>query len=80
MLFAVPCEWEWSPYGECSKTCGGGRQRRVPVITREAMHDGFCPDFVVNREPEERDCNTMECPSKCPTPCSILHPNWDSQL
>ena len=61
-LHAVPCEWKWGEYRECSQTCGDGSSSRYPIITKEAQYGGDCPLRVVNRIPETRGCNVMECP------------------
>merc|ERR1711871_492634 len=54
---AVDCAVEWSAYTKCSKTCGGGTQKRtVKKVTRTPLHGGkVCP------KEEVRDCNIKAC-------------------
>ena len=64
LLSLVNCKWEWEPFGQCSKPCGGGKRSRFPIIRQPAEHGGRpCPPFVENRQPETEDCNTNPCPS-----------------
>lgn len=53
------CAFEWSKWGDCSKSCNGGTQTRYPVINQESSGDGLpCPP------PESRPCNTQKCETK----------------
>jgi hypothetical protein len=53
---------EWSGWGDCSVTCGGGTQRRTKEVLTPMAHDGMpCPDDLV----ETRACNTDPCPVDC---------------
>ena len=61
---AVDCEWEWAPFGKCSKSCGGGIRSRFPDIISRERHGGSCPTEVVNRVPETEPCNTAPCPGE----------------
>jgi hypothetical protein len=48
----------WGDYGECSKTCGGGKKTRTRTVTQEKKNSGAaCPALS-----EEADCNTQDCP------------------
>lgn len=59
----IPCEWKWSPFGVCDKTCGGGSRQRRVIVTRAAAFKGTaCPTTTVSF----RRCNTDDCP---PPPC-----------
>jgi len=51
----------WTPWGTCTKTCGGGSHRRTREVTNHARHGGFsCPSLE-----EEQDCNTEACAVDC---------------
>jgi hypothetical protein len=53
----------WSVWGECSLSCGGGRQGRSRSVAGHAQHGGYiCPALT-----EERDCSMQECPIDCKT-------------
>lgn len=67
----IPCpqRWELGPYGECSKTCGGGvRTRTVKCIQEIAQRDTNLnlPDFMCSQPvPESKaSCNTKDCPAQ----------------
>ncbi|XP_051579133.1 papilin isoform X1 [Myxocyprinus asiaticus] len=50
---------EWSPYGECSRTCGGGvtmRTRRCVTQRTDGGHSCVGPDKSY------RSCNIQDCP------------------
>ncbi|CAI8000125.1 Thrombospondin-2 [Geodia barretti] len=64
----IPCDWEWGEYGDCTVTCGGGTQTRVPRIITPAQHGGHCPQHVIDGVPETTTCNTATCPPTCPNP------------
>ena len=48
----------WSPYSACSKTCGGGVQKRTRTCVG-AKGGGSCP----GEKTQLKDCNTGVCPS-----------------
>ncbi|CAK9059039.1 Hemicentin-1 (Fibulin-6) (FIBL-6) [Durusdinium trenchii] len=57
----------WTKVGQCSRTCGGGRQRlERPVLTKAAEGGRPCPAL---REKEE-DCFDQPCPEEA-TDCLI---------
>ena len=63
---AVDCKWEWEPFGQCSRTCGGGKRSRFPIITQHSQDGGRpCPPNVLNRVPETVECNADPCPGEC---------------
>ena len=66
ILFSTEdCEWEYGPFEECSKSCGGGIKNQYPVITRHPTNGGeSCPPNVLNDEPNSMECNTDPCPGK----------------
>jgi len=48
-------------WGDCSKTCGGGTQRRTQTITTTARCGGTaCPALF-----QDQACNTADCPVDC---------------
>merc|ERR1719498_1768689 len=51
---------EWSQYGECTHTCGGGSQTRTRSLTQPAFGGAACP-----ASSSEQDCNTHSCPVDC---------------
>jgi hypothetical protein len=61
-LCAVDCVVSpWSPWGACSKDCGGGTQIRTRTIITPAANGGTpCPILQ-----EEQSCNTQPCPVDC---------------
>ena len=58
----IPCVGEWSIWGACSKTCGGGIKTRSWITERPAENDGSCE---MGGEVETDDCNTQPCPVDC---------------
>jgi len=70
---ALDCIHEFTPWTECSKTCGTGHQSRDVVVDRPAAGDGLpCPTS------ESRLCNTFVCaspqPTAAPSPVSTRAP------
>jgi hypothetical protein len=52
---------DWSSWGTCSATCGGGDQTRTRAITTQPSYGGAaCPDLT-----ETQACNTNPCPVDC---------------
>jgi sugar lactone lactonase YvrE len=52
---------EWSDWGNCTKTCGGGIQTRNRAILSEAQSGGqACPNLT-----EEKPCNDQPCNVDC---------------
>ena len=70
MNYELPCfpsivhgNWtDWTPFGTCSKTCGGGIKNRFRTCTNpKPQHGGRdCEGSLV----ESMDCNILPCPSK----------------
>ncbi|KAM9836358.1 ADAMTS-like protein 1 [Aulostomus maculatus] len=64
--FDCPPMWDTSDWGQCSRSCGGGIQRRQ-VLCKQRLADGsilelpdtFCPS---KSPPNQRPCSTPECP------------------
>ena len=49
---------EWTPFGTCSATCGGGTQTRTRDILTDAKNGGAaCPVLT-----DEQACNEQPCP------------------
>lgn len=74
--------WKLGEWTACSKTCGGGIQKRIPVCRQESkgiVHDNLCWSSAVNTQPNEiqRTCNEDRCPfhwligqwKLCPVTC-----------
>jgi hypothetical protein len=64
---------EWSDFGICTTTCGGGNQTRTRDVTVQPLHGGDACGVLVQWEP----CNTFSCRVDCHvsewtqwTPCS----------
>ena len=53
---------EWSEFGDCSVTCGGGTQERTRTCTNPAPE--FGGDDCVGDSLETQDCGTNPCPSE----------------
>ena len=69
----MDCEWEYGEFGRCTRSCGGGTKTRYPVITVQPQHGGKpCPNFVVNRDPDEEPCNQNPCPGLLPLVIAFL--------
>ena len=51
---------EWSGWGRCSKTCGGGKQARVrrPIRPTDAALSIYCEGGLT----EIQDCSRYLCP------------------
>ena len=60
----IDCLGEWSSYGICSKTCGGGTQTRMFKVNRAAAYGG--KDCSANdNQTQSQTCNTQGCPVDC---------------
>jgi hypothetical protein len=67
---------QWSAFGACSASCGGGTQRSNRSILIQPKSVGAaCPSVTMTR-----DCNTQPCPAECIlgswpasgyTPCNV---------
>ena len=57
------CEYtDWSEWGKCDQTCGGGSQNRTREVTRHAWYGGTkCSE---DDSKEKRTCNEAVCPGK----------------
>ncbi|MFH4974573.1 hypothetical protein AB6A40_001282 [Gnathostoma spinigerum] len=60
------CQWtEWLPWGDCTRSCGGGRRSRERKCERpgDPLRSGDCSCPGAARE--ENDCNMQACPPQC---------------
>ena len=63
-LSAVPGGYsEWSNWGECTVTCGGGVQKRSRTCTNPPPSDGgpACIEQNLGPAEETQGCNTRDC-------------------
>lgn len=51
---------EWSAWGACTKTCGGGAQTRTRTVTVDQSGGSKCPALS-----DQRACNKSVCPTDC---------------
>ncbi|XP_078617556.1 complement component C8 alpha chain-like [Branchiostoma floridae x Branchiostoma japonicum] len=52
---------DWSPWGACSASCGGGTHTRSRTVVVPAAHGGTpCPALQ-----DSQPCNTITCPVDC---------------
>ncbi|KAL1425853.1 hypothetical protein MTO96_018835 [Rhipicephalus appendiculatus] len=57
-----PYRWRFGQWGTCSKSCGGGTQRRQVVCVDDLeSKSNACNELL--RPPETQHCNTEECPT-----------------
>ncbi|XP_043267299.1 A disintegrin and metalloproteinase with thrombospondin motifs 9 isoform X2 [Venturia canescens] len=60
-LEPVNGQWgEWGPYGECTRTCGGGIQKRYRECNGPPPQNGG--DYCMGERYHYRSCQTKECP------------------
>ncbi|XP_073259279.1 lactadherin-like [Porites lutea] len=53
----------WGPYSQCSKTCGGGEQKRTRTCTDPPPQHGGDDCSRLGSAFSTRECNTQACPS-----------------
>ena len=58
----VDCKWaNWSEWGDCSKSCGGGG---VQIASRGKLQEELFGGKPCDSEPtRQRNCNSGQCPS-----------------
>jgi len=58
-----PCVWEeWSNWGQCSATCGGGVSTRSRGVEKEAVNGG---EQCEGSSEDEEHCHQEPCPIDC---------------
>jgi len=68
-----PCELsEWGQWSACSKMCGGGTQRRMKGILKEAVGEGHCAEPTDPERMAYKDCNDFLCTEFLPHGRQIL--------
>jgi len=51
----------WGGWGDCTKSCGTGKESRTRSVVRHAAHGGYsCPSLS-----DVRDCSVNHCPADC---------------
>ena len=56
----MQCKWSvWTRWSKCSKSCGGGSQKRRRTIARTAKHGGKRCD---GSNTARQSCNIKKCP------------------
>lgn len=55
---------DWGPYSQCSKTCGGGEQKRTRTCTNPPPAYGGKDCNTLGASFSTRKCNIDPCPSK----------------
>ena len=58
-LHSVDCKSSWGHWSHCSKSCGGGSQKRRRTIGRTAKHGGKRCD---GSNTARQSCNVKKCP------------------
>jgi len=51
----------WSEWGQCSKDCDGGTQKRVKFIKERAEGEGKCPGRWSSKRLQYKQCNMNRC-------------------
>ena len=57
-----PGQWRWSPWTDCSVTCGGGRQRRTGTCILPSTGQTLQRERCVGNHHQTRKCVNGECP------------------
>jgi hypothetical protein len=60
----VDCEGDWTAWGACSTTCGGGATSRTFVVSMPEAHGGAICD-IDHLVSEAQACETSPCPLDC---------------
>jgi len=59
----APCQWgNWSAWGKCRKSCGGGTQVRSRQVANETVNGGVP---CTGNTSEQKPCNNDRCPVDC---------------
>ena len=57
--------WQYSPWSQCDKECGGGTQIRViqcfSRLEDKVVNNSYCEDRSLKKEVVEQSCNTQAC-------------------
>ena len=53
---------DWGPYGECSKTCGGGVKTRKRTCTNPPPASGGADCSALGPDTSTMECNIQGCP------------------
>ena len=55
---------DWQPYGDCSRTCGGGVKTRKRTCTNPPPANGGKNCSRLGPDSSTSKCNNQECPGK----------------
>ena len=64
LLFLTQGQWRWSPWSDCSVTCGDGQQRRTGTCISPSTGKILVSQLCAGENNETRHCNNGECPGK----------------
>ena len=62
IIISVDCVWsDWSKFGECTKSCGGGIQSFERTVLVTSQNGG---QSCTGRNIKSENCNNHDCPGK----------------
>lgn len=67
------CIWNWSPWSECTRSCGGGTKTRTQYLGEPPVYGVVCPPPL---PPQTSTCSTRSCPNTCENRCGQDMDDW----